>query len=278
MELWFTEEHTPNTRFSLKVKEHLYHAKSEYQTIDVIDTFEFGKVLLLDGMVMLSERDEAGYHEMIVHIPAFTHPSPKRALVVGGGDGGTVRELLKHQTIEAIDMVEIDKMVVETSRVYLPSLSHGFSDQKVNLIFQDGIEFVKDTDKKYDLVLIDSIDPVGAAVGLFARTFYQNVLKCLNEDGIICLQCESSLYDAKISKSSMQRLQGMFPIILPYLSYIPTYPSAQWVFVVGSKKYHPLTDFRADAASKMEADLGYYNCKIHRAAFALPAFLIDYYK
>ena len=268
-ELWFTEKHTKNVHFSLKVKEHLYHAKSDFQTIDVIDTYEFGRILVLDGAVMLSDRDESAYHEMLVHVAAFTHPNPTRALVIGGGDGGTVRELLKHDSIESIDLVEIDNLVVDISRKYFPQLSGGFDNPRTHIHYQDGIEFVKNVKDKYDLVLVDSIDPVGPAVGLFEKPFYENVFHCLKDDGILSVQAESSLYNAHVSVEIAARLKELFPLVKPYLTFIPTYPSGQWVFVTASKKYDPLQPSRLGDIPRMESELKYYNADIHQAAFAL---------
>lgn len=264
-------------RFSLKVKEHLYHHQSEYQMVDVIDTLEFGRILILDGLVMLTERDEAAYHEMIVHLSAFTHPHPRRALVVGGGDGGSVRELLKHSSIESVDLVEIDREVVEVSRKYLPGLSSGFDDPRVNLFFEDGIGFVEGVKSRYDLAVVDSIDPVGSAVGLFEKPFYQSVFEALTDEGIMTAQAESPLYDRHISRGMLAKLKTIFPVALPYLSVIPTYPSALWTFIIASKSRHPLEDFREEAAMELDGRLNYYNSGIHRAAFALPGELLRYY-
>ena len=234
-------------------------------------------MLLLDGLVMVSERDEATYHEMIVQVPAFTHPGPRTALVIGGGDGGTVRELLRHPSIKSIDLVEIDRKVVEISRKYFPNLAEGFDDPKVKIHFRDGLEFVKGGSRRYDLVLIDSIDPMGPAVGLFEEPFYRDVNKILNDDGIMAAQAESPLYEPKCSKSMIDILKGIYPITLPYLSFIPTYPSGLWAFVLASKKFDPIKDFREKDSEAMAEGLKYYNSEIHRAAFAMPTELRKLY-
>lgn len=271
MQLWYTEEHTKNVRLSLKVTEHIYHHQSEFQMVDVIDTVEYGRMLLLDGLVMVSERDEAAYHEMLVHVPAFTHNRPKNALVIGGGDGGSVRELLKHTTIESVDLVEIDREVLEVSREYLPGIAAGLDDGRVSIHFEDGIKFVQGISDSYDLVMVDSIDPVGPAVGLFEKPFYQDAHRCLRKDGILCAQAESPFYEKHIALRMKEKLKTLFPIVLPYLAYIPTYPSGMWAFIIASKARHPIEAFREQDAKTLEGIFKYYTSEIHRASFALPA-------
>jgi spermidine synthase len=269
MELWFTEEHTPNVRFSLKIKAHLYQEKTKFQTIDVIDTFEYGRMLLLDGLVMLTERDECAYHEMLTHIPSFTHPAPEKALVIGGGDGGTVRELLRRQSIRSIDLVEIDKRVVEISQQFFPMLTLGLDNPKVKLQCEDGLQFVKRHKNEYDVVLVDSFDPIGPAVGLFEEPFFKDVFDCMKAEGVMSMQCESTVYHLEVSKRVIANLRKLFPIVLPYSAFIPTYPSGQWLFILCSKKFHPLKDFQEEKVEEILPHLSYYNTEIHRGAFAL---------
>ena len=278
MHLWFTEEHGKDVRYSIKVDNHIYSGRSQYQRIDVIDTYFFGRMLILDGFVMLSEKDECGYHEMMVHVPAFTHAQPKSALVIGGGDGGTVRELLKHTSIERVDLVEIDEQVVEISKRYLPALSGSLSDEKVRVYYEDGIKFVKETNDRYDLVFVDSIDPVGPAVGLFQKEFYEDVFNCLNEDGIMTAQAESALFELRTSYMMQKSLKELYPMVECYQSFIPTYPSGHWMFAIASKMYDHLKDFRAEDARQMEKTLNYYNADLHRSSFSLPNWVREYYK
>jgi len=270
MELWYTEQHHKGVRYSLLVKQHLYSGKSDFQKIDVLDTEFFGKMLILDGLVMVSDKDECAYHEMITHIPAFTHPHPRKALIIGGGDGGAVRELLRHPSIEHIDLVEIDKMVVDVSREFFPQITAKLDDPRVEIHYRDGIEFVKQISHKYDLALVDSIDPIGPAVGLFQLDFYRDVHNCLTEDGILVAQAESSLFGLKTSNDMLASLQTLFPLTFKYQCFIPTYPSGHWLFALASKKYHPLEHHRFSDALAMEKDLNYYNAVLHKAAFALP--------
>ena len=169
MELWFTEKHTANVYFSIKVDRQLYSGKSEFQRIDVFESKEFGRFLTLDGYIMLTEKDEFIYHEMITHVPMCVHPSAKRVLVIGGGDGGTVRELLRYPTIEHIDLVEIDELVVEVCRKYLPQTAGGLGDERVHPHFEDGLKFIRHCEDEYDLIIVDSTDPFGPGEGLFTK-------------------------------------------------------------------------------------------------------------
>lgn len=195
MELWYTEQQTDEVRFSIKVKQHLYTGKSEFQDVDVFESEEFGKFLTLDGLMMVTEKDEFIYHDMITHVAMATNPNIKKVLVIGGGDGGTVRELTRYSHIEKIDMVEIDKLVVDVSREYLPITASKLDDPRVSLYFEDGIRFVADTKEIYDLILVDSTDPIGPGEGLFTTEFYQNCFNILSDNGILVNQSESPYYD-----------------------------------------------------------------------------------
>ncbi|MBQ1940625.1 MAG: polyamine aminopropyltransferase, partial [Selenomonadaceae bacterium] len=172
MELWFTEQHTPEVRFSIKIDHQLFSEHSEFQRIDIFDSKEFGRVLTLDGYLMLTEKDEFIYHEMITHVPMSVHPNARKVLVIGGGDGGTVRELLKYPQIEEIDLVEIDEQVVEASKLYLPKIACGLDDPKVKCYYEDGLKFIRHVEDEYDVIIVDSTDPFGPGEGLFTKEFY----------------------------------------------------------------------------------------------------------
>lgn len=275
MELWYTEEHTKNVRFSMKVKKHLFTEKSEFQKVDVLDTYEFGKVLTIDGLVMITEKDEFIYHDMIVHVPMATNPKIKNVLVIGGGDGGTVRELTRYNTIERIDMVEIDELVVKASIEYLPITSSKLNDERVNLYFEDGIKFIEGKENVYDLIIVDSTDPIGPGEGLFTNEFYSNCYKALTEDGILVNQSESPYYelDAKELVRSSSKLRRIFPIAKVYQFHIPTYPSGHWLFGFASKKLDPIKDFKKDEWEKFNLKTKYYNTDIHIGAFYLPTYV-----
>ena len=218
MELWYTENQTNNVKFSMRVKETLYSKKSQFQQIDVIDTYDFGKVLVIDGWTMITEKDEFIYHEMITHVPMMVNKDIKNVLVIGAGDGGTVRELTRFNSIEKIDMVELDEEVVKAAREYLPFTSCKLDDSRVNLYFQDGIKFVENKKNLYDLIIVDSTDPIGPGEGLFTKEFYKNCYDALTDKGILVNQGESPYYDMnrKEMKRSNEKLKDIFPICEVY--------------------------------------------------------------
>ena len=227
---------------------------------------------------MCTERDEYGYHEMITHVAMLSHKNVKRALVIGGGDGGTVRELLRHPDIEEVVMVEIDEAVVEASCLHLPSLSVAFDNPKLNLIIGDGIKYVAEAESgSFDLVIVDSTDPEGPAVGLFSHEFYINAHRILNNKGILVTQSESPRFGAKAFVDCFKCYKDIFGAnnVYCYLVFIPTYPSGMWAFSYSSKGNVEPTDFdeiEAKAFSQ-EHNLQYYNENVHLAAFALPNFV-----
>lgn len=275
MELWFTENLSGHVRFSMRVTGHLYSGESPFQKIDVFETAEFGRVLVIDGYLMTTERDEFIYHEMITHVPMAVHPNPRSVLVVGGGDGGTVRELCRYRNIEKIDMVEIDEMVVKVSKDLLPFTSSALADPRVTLYFQDGVEYIKNCSTKYDLIIVDSTDPIGPGEGLFTREFYQGCYSVLNDDGIMVNQHEGPFYqdDARACQRAHARIVEVFPISRVYQAHIPTYASGHWLFGFASKKYHPIKDLRAEAWESLGLQTRYYTTTLHKGAFALPAYV-----
>lgn len=275
MELWYTEEHTENVRFSIKVKNVLYTGQSPYQKIDVFDSEEFGRFLTLDGLMMLTEKDEFIYHDMIVHVPMAVNPNIKRVLVIGGGDGGTVRELTRYETIESIHMVEIDKQVVDVCREYLPQTAGKLDDPRVELFFENGLKFIRSHVDEYDLIIVDSTDPFGPGEGLFTREFYGNCYKALKDDGIMVNQHESPYYTYYINsmKRAHKRIKEFFPIAKVYQAHIPTYPSGYWLFGFASKKYDPIKDLKEEEWNKLGLKTKYYNTELHRGAFAIPNYV-----
>lgn len=275
MELWYTEEQTDEVRFSIKVKQHLYTGKSEFQDVDVFESEEFGKFLTLDGLMMVTEKDEFIYHDMITHVAMATKPDVKKVLVIGGGDGGTVRELTRYEHIEKIDMVEIDKLVVDVSREYLPITASKLDDSRVTLYFEDGIKFVTDTKEIYDLILVDSTDPIGPGEGLFTTEFYQNCFKILSDDGILVNQSESPYYDqfSHEMRRAHKKIKNIFPISKVYQFHMPTYPSGHWLFGFASKKLDPIKDVDFDRWKAFGLKTKYYNPQLHLGAFALPTYV-----
>ena len=276
MELWYTENQTENVNFSMKVKNHLYSAESDFQKIDIIDTYEFGRVLVIDNWTMVTEKDEFIYHEMITHVALATNPHIKNVLVIGAGDGGTVRELTRYHNILNIDMVEIDKLVVEACIEHLPFTSCKLNDPRVNLYFEDGIKFVKDKNNLYDLIIVDSTDPIGPGEGLFTTEFYTNCFNALTEKGILINQCESPYYDnnAYDMKRSYGKLNKLFDICKAYQYHMPTYPSGHMIFCFASKVLDPVSDLNSESWNSLGLTTKYYNTDIHKGAFALPNYVI----
>jgi spermidine synthase len=275
MELWFTEKHTENAQFSVKIQRQLHSEKSPFQQIDVFDTEEFGKLLTIDGVVMLTERDEFIYHDMITHVAMATNPDIKNVLVIGAGDGGTVRELTRYSNIEKIDMVEIDEVVVKVSKEFLPFTAAKLDDPRVNLYFEDGIKFVENKQNIYDLILVDSTDPIGPGEGLFTTEFYTNCYNALTEKGILVNQGESPYYshNAREMKRSHAKIKKIFPIAKAYQYHIPTYPSGHWMFGFASKALDPTKDLNADRWNGLGLKTKYYNTDIHVGAFLLPNYV-----
>ena len=275
MELWFSERHTKGVKFSIKVDRQLFTGHSEFQRIDIFDSKEFGRFLALDGYMMLTEKDEFIYHEMIVHVPMAVHPNVKKVLVIGAGDGGVIRELCRYETIETIDMVEIDELVVEVSKKYLPTTACCFDDPRLQIYYQDGLKFVRGKENEYDLIIVDSTDPFGPGEGLFTKEFYGNCYKALKEDGILVNQHESPFYqdDAVAMQRAHKRIVESFPISRVYQAHIPTYPSGHWLFGFASKKYHPIKDFQKTKWNARGMKTKYYNTGIHVGSFALPNYV-----
>ncbi|MDO5562893.1 MAG: polyamine aminopropyltransferase [Synergistaceae bacterium] len=277
MELWYTEEHSENTRFSIRVDKQLFSEQSEFQRVDIFEAKEFGRFLTLDGLMMLTEKDEFIYHDMIVHVPIATNPNIKNVLVIGAGDGGTVRELTRYATVEHIDMVEIDKMVVDSCMKYLPQTACKLTDPRVSLYFEDGLKFVRDKVGKYDLIIVDSTDPFGPGEGLFTKEFYGNCYKALTEEGILVNQHECPYYEsyARSMKRAHKRIRELFPITCVYQAHIPTYPSGHWLFGFASKKFDPINDFDAKRWEAIGLKTKYYNTELHKGCFAIPTYVKD---
>jgi spermidine synthase len=259
----------------MKVEEPVYTAHSPFQRIDIFDTKEFGRVLTLDGLMMVNEKDEFIYHEMIVHVSMATKPSIKRVLVIGGGDGGTVRELTRYPSIEKIDMVEIDEMVVMAALKYLPYTSNKLGDERVSLYYEDGIVFVQGLKEAYDLIIVDSTDPIGPGEGLFTNAFYTDCYNALSSNGILINQKESPYYahTAHEMKRSHDKLREIFPLTLTYQYHMPTYPSGHWLFGFSSKGINPIENLDAEKWNALGMKTRYYNTDLHVGAFMLPNYV-----
>lgn len=270
----FIEElHKEHFSMKYQIDEVLFKGQSEFQKVEVVKTKGHGKMLLNDGLVMVSERDEFIYHDMIAHVPLFVHPEPKKVLIVGGGDGGTAREVLRHETVEECWMVEIDGMVVEACRQHLPLTASELNHPKLRLKIEDGVKFMAETDEKFDVILIDSTDPIGPATPLFGEEFYKNVSQRLNKQGIVVAQGESPFYETAMQKKLLSIVGGIFPIHTYYNFNNMTYPGGLWSFLFASKDIHPLRNFRDERVKHCGIEFKYYNEQIHRASFALPEFM-----
>lgn len=270
MEFWVTEYQTPNLSFSCKTSETLRVEKTPFQDLAVVVTEQFGRMLLLDGMVMTTDKDEFVYHEMISMIALHSHPSPRKVLIIGGGDGGALREVLRHPQVEKGVLVEIDAQVIQAARDFFPALSCSFDDPKAEVIVDDGIKYIKEHKAEFDVILIDSTEPVGPAIQLFSPEFYASCFAALKEDGIMVAQSESPFFNQDVIQMVWQGISQVFPITDLYLANIPTYPSGLWSFTIGSKQHDP-----RKIQTSPDYPLKYYNSAVHKAAFELPAFVGD---
>ncbi len=270
MELWFTEKQTPGLGITCKVLQTLHREVTPYQEIAVLDTEQFGRMLVLDGMVQLTISDEFVYHEMLAHVPLHTHPNPRHVLIIGGGDGGTAREVLRHPQVERVSLVEIDRRVMDVSRHFLPEVAVSFDDPRMDVHFEDGVAYIVNKCGEYDVILIDSPEPIGQAERLFSMEFYEGISSALREDGIFAAQTESPFVNQELITRVNSDISSTFPITRLYLAPVPTYPSGSWSFTLGSKCYDPMLSLRDGGLAGV---LRYYNTDVHRAAFQLPNFV-----
>jgi spermidine synthase len=270
MDLWVTEEHRGIVAHRFRVLRTLFSGQSPHQKVDVIQTQDHGRMLLNDGVIMLSERDEFIYHEMIAHVPVFVHPNPRKVLIIGGGDGGTAREVLKHGSIERVVMVEIDELVVSACRDHLPSLSCALDDPRLELIIGDGVAYAAGGSEVFDIAIIDSTDPVGPAAPLFDKEFYGNIAAMIGAGGIMVSQAESPYYDIDIQQVLLGNQRPFFKKLHLYLFSSLTYPGGTWSFAFASNGPCPISDFMPDRIRQSGIDFRYYTPGVHPAAFMLP--------
>lgn len=276
----YNEFYWERTGLTVGVDKMLFSEHTPYQKVEIFETEYWGKMLTIDGMVMLSEKDEFVYHEMLSHVGMFAHPKPERILIVGGGDGGTAREVLRHPTVDRVDMVEIDETVVRASKEYLAGVGD-WEDPRLNILFEDAIEFVKNIDESYDVILIDGSDPKGPAEGLFKGDFIQSCYNALSDEGVLTSQTESPWVQEY--HTGMQQLYSalddLYKVSRMYLAYIPLYPTGMWSFAFASKGARPLSEETIGRAERglpqFGKELKYYNPGVHRGSFALPNFVDD---
>lgn len=275
--VWFTELQTKDLTIGCAVKKVLHREKTPYQEIEVFDTDVWGRMLVLDNAIQTTIKDEFVYHEMITHVPLNTHPNPKKVLVIGGGDGGAIREIIKHDTIEKATHVEIDKGVIEAAKKYLPEIAVALLEDnpRVEVLIEDGIKHIKEKQNYYDVIIVDSTDPVGPAEGLFAKDFYAAIHRALKEDGIFVAQTESPFYNKDLISKVYKDISSLYPIAKLYAAFVPTYPGGYWTFTMGSKVYDPE---EVDINKVRTFETKYYTPELHQASFVLPKFVQDLLK
>lgn len=274
-DIWIEERHRVQSAMRWRVKEVLFEGKSPFQEVTVVDTVPLGRMLLNDGLVMVTEKDEFVYHEMIAHVPLFVHPDPRRVLVIGGGDGGTVREVLRHKSVKACRLVEIDRMVVDACRKFLPSMADALKSPRAKVTIDDGVKFVATTREKFDVVIVDSTDPIGPATPLFGRKFYSDVRRLLTPRGIVVSQGESPFLEVEAQKSLLKTLSGVFRRTHLYNFSNLTYPGGLWSFTWASDDACPVADFDPGRVARSGLKFKYYSADLHAASFQLPQFVRD---
>lgn len=282
--VWFTDK-DDNQALSLRYTgEVLFDERNEFQRVRILESTSYGKMLTIDDMVMCTERDEYHYHEMITHpamqaYESYSGHTAKNVLVIGGGDGGTIREMVRYQGLEKVTMVEIDEAVIRACKLHLPTIASQFGNPKVNLIIGDGIKFISEAPAdSYDVIIIDGSDPAGPAEGLFTKDFYANCKKALKQNGILVTQGESPMFHSETFVELNKCLKQVFSPqqVHTMLFHATTYPSGMWSLQMAIKgQYHPTKDFKKDAAGTFSKthDLKYYNEDLHGACFALPTFV-----
>ncbi len=262
--VWFTEFQTDDVTLGLRVKTVLRRETTPFQELLVLDTEAYGRVLVLDGAIQTTDRDEFVYHEMMAHVPLTLHPCPRRVGIIGGGDGGVLREVLKHPQVQEAHLVEIDERVMAASRDFFPALSVAFDHPRAHLHVTDGIRFIREEARDFDVIIVDSTDPVGPAEGLFGPAFYQSVYAALGEEGIAVAQSESPLLEPELVKKVQSGLRSAFPHVTLYLGAVATYPTGLWTFGLGSKK--PLGTPRPVDGLHTR----YWTAEVQAASFVLP--------
>lgn len=272
-DLWIETPYSVTARLRLRCTRQLEHRQTPWQTIDVCDTHDFGRVLLLDGVINVTEKDEHIYHEMLTHVPLCTHPAPRSVVVVGGGDGGVVREAVRHRDLARITLVEIDPDVIEVSRRHFPAVSCGLSDPRVDIVTTDASAYVRDTARECSVIIVDSTDPVGPGQRLFTKSFYTDCFQALSGDGILTAQSESPFFDPHIVRDLFSTARSVFPVVRLYIAFMPSYVGGLWSFLYCAKSNDPVRDFNADRCARYTAHCSYYSAEIHRACFCLPASL-----
>jgi spermidine synthase len=273
---WLVDQGSPDITTAFRVSRLLHEEQTAYQHLEIYESPVFGRMLVLDGAVQTTEREEFIYHEMLAHPALCAHPSPKRVLIIGGGDGGALEEALKHP-LDRATLVEIDEAVVRTSRQYLPAVAgKAFDDPRASVVLGDGIAYAAETRERFDVVLVDSTDPQGPATGLFSPDFYGTIARRLTPGGILTVQSGSAIYQRDLIRSVRRTLRPFFPVVRTYVAAVVEYPGTLWSFTLGSLGPDPLSVAPEAIARRTEGfGLRYYTPVVHQAAFAPPPFLRD---
>lgn len=266
-ELWLTEYSTDNLKLSMRVKDLIHTEKTPYQDLLIADTYEYGRTLMLDGAYQLTERDEFTYSEMMSHVPICAHPAPKNVMIIGGGDGAIMREVLKHSCVRKCTLIDIDERVIESSKEYMPFAGCSFSDSRADVKCMDAMKYIRETNERYDVVIIDSTDPVDFAAGLFQSGFYEDVKRVMTDSAMLTELTESPFTDTDLMVQAIREMRKVFPCVKMYWGVVPTYPSGMWTYGLASMRECSCEPVRSVAPTK------YYTNEIHRASFILPPFL-----
>jgi spermidine synthase len=269
-ELWLTEDEQDSLKISYRIKEVVYEGNSNFQHVLILDSYDFGRMLVLDGVVQTTALDGHIYNEMITHVPLSVHPAPKKILIIGGGDCGAARETCKYEQVEKVHMVEIDQQVVEVCKKHLHQVSGNLSDPRVEFIYEDGVAFVNKRKGEYDIIIVDSSDPVGPAQDLFEESFYKSLHQALKEDGLMVCQSQSPIFHADIMEQSYRRISGLFAEAKLYTAVIPTDPGGLWSFIIGAKTQIVPAPLKVNSKQT-----SYVNEQIIANCFVLPQFMIQ---
>ena len=271
-ELWLTEYSTDNLKLSMRVKSVLHSETTPYQDLVIADTHEYGRVLMLDGAYQLTEKDEFTYSEMMAHVPLCASRKIEHVLIIGGGDGAIMREVLKHECVKKCTLIDIDERVIECSKKYLPFAGCSFGDARADVRCMDAMKFIRETSERYDVVIIDSTDPVDFAAGLFRADFYADVKRVMNSEAMMSELTESPFTDTDLMTQAIGEMRKVFPVVRMYWGVVPTYPGGMWTYGLASMSDDPSEPVRTVKPTR------YYTEEIHKASFILPPFLADMVK
>ncbi|NSL53210.1 polyamine aminopropyltransferase [Calidifontibacillus erzurumensis] len=267
---WLTENEYDNLRISYRIKDIIFEQRSAFQDVMILDSYNFGRMLVLDGIVQTTSVDGYIYNEMISHVPISIHPNPKKVLIIGGGDCGAAKEVCKYEEVEQIDVVEIDEVVVKACIEHLPEVSGNLNDPRVRFVFEDGVVFAANKTDEYDVIIVDSSDPIGPAKVLFEKSFYESLHKALKPDGLMVCQSQSPIFHSDVMKQSYSRIKELFKEVKMYTAVVPTYPGGFWSFTIGSKQY-----INVNPSKVKNKQTQYVNEQIIESCFGLPQFVVN---